>query len=313
MLLLDGGLGHLLKENGLRIPGLPYDQQFLAGVLANEAAPDAVKAAHKQYIAAGCRCITTNNFVATRYSLAKVKREADVAQLTQLAGRLAREAVQESGRAVLVAGSLPPLQESYQSSGLPSAAAMQQEYSQTARALCADVDVFLAETLSTVAEADAALQATAQLGKPVWVSFTLEDSTSCCLRSKESLAAAVHSISQHAHLAAVLVNCCAPGAVTAALPVLKQHAPWGVHVGCYANGFQTTTTQWISGADQSLLQSDPDDYDARGIITLQAYAACAKAWQAAGAEYIGGCCGLLQPASERLRLLSDHHLVPPPA
>lgn len=54
---------------------------------------------------------------------------------------------------------------SYQSSGLPSAAAMQQEYSQTARALCADVDVFLAETLSTVAEAEAALQATAQLGE----------------------------------------------------------------------------------------------------------------------------------------------------
>lgn len=35
MLLLDGGLGHLLKEKGLRIPGLPYDQQFLAGVLVS--------------------------------------------------------------------------------------------------------------------------------------------------------------------------------------------------------------------------------------------------------------------------------------
>jgi hypothetical protein len=35
MMLLDGGLGHLLKEKGLRIPGLPYDQQFLAGVLVS--------------------------------------------------------------------------------------------------------------------------------------------------------------------------------------------------------------------------------------------------------------------------------------
>jgi S-methylmethionine-dependent homocysteine/selenocysteine methylase len=64
-------------------------------------------------------------------------------------------------------------------------------------------------------------------GKPVWVSFTLEDSTRCCLRSEETLAAAVQSISQHAHLAAVLVNCCAPDAVTAAIPVLKQHVPDG--------------------------------------------------------------------------------------
>jgi S-methylmethionine-dependent homocysteine/selenocysteine methylase len=55
---------------------------------------------------------------------------------------------------------------SYQSTGLPSVEAMQQEYSQTAQALLPYVDVFVAETLSTVAEAQAALQATAQLGKP---------------------------------------------------------------------------------------------------------------------------------------------------
>jgi S-methylmethionine-dependent homocysteine/selenocysteine methylase len=61
----------------------------------------------------------------------------------------------------------------------------------------------------------------------VWVSFTLEDSIRCCLRSNEALATAVQSISQHAHLAAILVNCCAPDAVTAAVPVLKQHAPDG--------------------------------------------------------------------------------------
>lgn len=63
----------------------------------------------------------------------------------------------------------------------------------------------------------------------MWVSFTLEDSTRCCLRSKEPLAAAVKGLlgRQGSHLAAVLVNCCAPGAVTAALPVLKQHVPPG--------------------------------------------------------------------------------------
>jgi methionine synthase I (cobalamin-dependent) len=42
---------------------------------------------------------------------------------------------------------------------------MQQEYSEIAQALLPYVDVFLAETLSTVAEAHAALQATAQLGE----------------------------------------------------------------------------------------------------------------------------------------------------
>jgi hypothetical protein len=64
-------------------------------------------------------------------------------------------------------------------------------------------------------------------GKPTWVSFTLEDSTAACLRDKQPLAAALQQLHGHANLAAVLVNCCAPAAVTAAIPVLKQHAPAG--------------------------------------------------------------------------------------
>jgi S-methylmethionine-dependent homocysteine/selenocysteine methylase len=38
--------------------------------------------------------------------------------------------------------------------------------------------------------------------------------------------------------------------------------------------------------------STADDFDANGIITPEDYAAYAKAWQAAGAELIGGCCGV---------------------
>jgi homocysteine S-methyltransferase len=63
----------------------------------------------------------------------------------------------------------------------------------------------------------------------VWVSFTLEDSTACRLRDKQPLAAAVQElVTQHASLDAVLVNCCAPAAVTAAMPVLKSCVAPGV-------------------------------------------------------------------------------------
>jgi S-methylmethionine-dependent homocysteine/selenocysteine methylase len=55
---------------------------------------------------------------------------------------------------------------------------MQQEYSETAQALSPYVDVFLAETLSTVAEAHAALQATAQLGELVRAHYQVFCSTS---------------------------------------------------------------------------------------------------------------------------------------
>jgi hypothetical protein len=57
---------------------------------------------------------------------------------------------------------------SYQVEGLPSHAAMVQEYQAIASALQPYVDVLLAETLSTTAEALAAAEATASMGEPAF-------------------------------------------------------------------------------------------------------------------------------------------------
>lgn len=73
--LLDGGMGHLIKQWGVAIPGLAIEQQFLAGCLALRADPSTVLRAHKAYIEdAGCDIITTTNFVATLHSLGKVQK-----------------------------------------------------------------------------------------------------------------------------------------------------------------------------------------------------------------------------------------------
>jgi methionine synthase I (cobalamin-dependent) len=83
---LDGGMGHLIKQWGVVIPDLPYEQQFLAGCLALQAAPDTVVRAHAAYISAGCDVITTNSFVATMHNLAKVDRAGEQLQLCQVGG-----------------------------------------------------------------------------------------------------------------------------------------------------------------------------------------------------------------------------------
>lgn len=53
--LLDGGIGHLLKAKDIDrlVPGLKYEELFLAGALANVLAPDAVAAVHREYVEAG--------------------------------------------------------------------------------------------------------------------------------------------------------------------------------------------------------------------------------------------------------------------
>lgn len=84
-------------------------------------------------------------------------------------------------------GSLPPLMESYQATRLPGPDAMLAQYQRIAGALAPHADVLLCETLATVAEGVAATTAAAATGRPVWVSWTLEDSLRGRLRSGEPL------------------------------------------------------------------------------------------------------------------------------
>lgn len=298
VLLLDGGMGHLLKSKGVEqlLPGLKFDELFLAGTLANVQRPELVMTAHREYIDAGAHVITTNSFSCTQWALEKIRKQAYQIELVEAAGKLARQAVAECGRRdVLVAGSLPPLQDSYQSQGLAAFEMQQPQYEVLANALQPHCDLLLCETLSTVTEGAAAASAAAATGLPWWISWTLEDNEAALLRSGEPLARAVAAVAQLPGLQVLLVNCCSPAAVTAALPVLRAAAPGpGVLVGGYANGFATPTSEWLAGGSSSDAPAclPPEEYDSEGLILPEAYAAHAKRWVAAGAAVVGGCCGV---------------------
>ena len=108
---------------------------------------------------------------------------------------------------------------------------------------------------------------------------------------------AVAAVSQLPGLQALLVNCCSPQAVAAALPRLQRCAPSGVRIGGYANGFATTTSQWLAGsgvAPEAGLHIVPpaEEYDSEGIILPDNYARHAAHWRALGASIVGGCCGV---------------------
>lgn len=143
---------------------------------------------------------------------------------------------------------------------------------------------------------------------------------------------AVGAVAQLPGLQAVLLNCCAPQAVTAALPCLRAAAERlrpGLRVGGYANGFCMTTSQWLAGeaangeghsadagaggaagapvaaeaaaAGGALVQPPAEEYDSEGMILPGAYARHAAAWRAAGAGVVGGCCGVGPQHIARIR------------
>ena len=190
-----------------------------------------------------------------------------------------------------------------------------------------NLDILLCETMSSFQEASLASECASRCSKQdtrIWVSFTLEDTlpkdddssleSLCILRSGESLLTAANDLlKQHSpgsKLQAILVNCCAPEVVTAAMTVLQHvassHPNHEILYGGYANGFKMTTTEWLASEQHALvpslenktrrlvraLESSSSWYDpGTGIITPDLYAKYALEWIRRGAQVIGGCCG----------------------
>jgi len=302
ILVLDGGIGHLLKSRGVEklCSGLSYDELFAAGCLANEVCPDVVERAHVEFVNAGADVLTTNTFGCTQRSLEKVGRAGKAIELVAAGARIAQDVANSSTRFVRVAGCLPPLGESYKP--CLDFELLQAEYKEIAAALAPHVDIFLCETMSSIAEALAAATAVSLQSEgstPCWVSFTLQDNDKALLRGGETLNDAVKAMLEIPGIEAVLVNCCAPQAISAAIPIMKEclrGAGVGMRIGGYANGFLKTTSEWLgeggSGDRCDVLRPPREEYDSNGVILPEAYAKHVQEWVAMGCEIVGGCCGI---------------------
>jgi S-methylmethionine-dependent homocysteine/selenocysteine methylase len=122
-------------------------------------------------------------------------------------------------------------------------------------------------------------------------------------RGGESVASLLASLRGVPMPRALLFNCCAPQVVGAAVAQLRG-PPAGVErLGGYANGFRTTTSEWLHERGAAAQGCSParhrfacptcaDEYDGEGCITPDAYAAHAEAWVEQGATVVGGCCGV---------------------
>ncbi len=273
-LLLDGGMGRELWHRGVEVPATIWSANGLI------AAPDVVRDIHRDYITSGADVMTTNTYSVVRGALASEGIEDRFEELTTLACQLATDARNAASRNVLIAGSLPPLQESYRPDLVGELDAMLPLYSEQVSLMAPWVDVFLCETMSSIAESLAAATAARETGKPVWVSWTLDDHNPTRLKSGEPIADAVKSLA-HLNIAAILFNCCMPETITAAMPLLVETSMPGI--GGYANTFTPPPPDWTLEEEGVLgLRDDLDP---------ASYAGFASDWLDAGASIIGGCCG----------------------
>jgi homocysteine S-methyltransferase len=148
------------------------------------------------------------------------------------------------------------------------------------------VDVWLAETQSSIAEIRAAHEALGTNTKPLWISFTLDDEPegdAVTLRSGESVDTAVRE-ALALGAKAVLFNCSQPevmeAAVVAARKVIGDR---GVDIGVYANAFPPQSKKATANAVILDIRADLDPLS---------YTGWAQRWVDQGATMVGGCCGI---------------------
>ncbi|MFE0464553.1 homocysteine S-methyltransferase [Kitasatospora sp. NPDC058965] len=265
--LLDGGLSNQLAAAGHRLDG----ELWSARLLLDD--PEALVAAHRAYVAAGARVVTTASYQASFEGFARrgVGR-AGAAELFARSVAVAREAT-GPGPGRWVAASVGPY-----GAVLADGSEYRGRYGLTVGELerfhrpriealaAAGPDLLALETVPDTLEAAALLRAVRGAGVPAWLSYTVHGGRT---RAGQPLAAAFALAAEVDEVVAVGVNCCAPGEVGRAVRLAARVT--GKPVVAYPNsGEGWDGTGWTGRAD------GPARY--------------ARDWVAAGARLVGGCC-----------------------
>lgn len=298
--LLDGGTGEELFRLGME-----DDRKiWSARALVDEANHELLVNVHKSFLAAGSDFITCNNYGVTPgvgFS------DEEIILLTSVAGRLAVEARRNSGMSeAKICGSLPPLLESYRPDRVVAFEEGVRLYKLIGGALAPFVDLYLAETLSSVAEAKMALTGVREYERPAMVSFTLNCQGR--IRSGESVCDAIEELLSSTvddRLCGILFNCSQPEAITLGLRDIHQSQDVksglmlrNIQLGAYANRLTVIPDDWAlaeSAEPQAMrIDLDPEQYIQ---YVLQ--------WIELGATLIGGCCGIGPEHIASIRQLLD--------
>ena len=264
--VLDGAMGSELH----RLGGQAADTLWGVGTLLEQ--PELIREVHRRYVAAGAEALTTATFRIAPYSLRNLGLEDRTGELARLAVELARSGADEAEPPPLVLASQTTLADCYRPDLVPDDETLAREHAATATALAgAGADALLLETFNTVHEARIACEAATATGLPVLVSFT------CLARGRllsgEDVAEAAVAVSRPG-VVAVGVNCTRVPDLMAALN--RVAAATDLALAAYANN------AWFA-EDSPWLEAE--------VTSPARFAVWARAWMAAGARLVGGCCG----------------------
>ena len=276
--LADGATGTNLFRAGLET-GYPPE-------LWNVERPEDIAALHNSFIDAGAQLILTNSFGGTAHRLRLHGAEARVAELNEAAARIARRAGDigrdRHGHDIVVAGSIGPTGELFAPMGALDHGEALAAFTAQAEALAAGgADLLWIETMSSLEEIKAAIEAAAVVGLPAATCMTFDTAA----RSMMGITPADFAIQTTAYGAAYIGANCGIG------PAELLHSVSSILVDAkvpvIAKG-NCGIPAYVDGAIH--YHGTPE--------LMGAYACLARD---AGVTIIGGCCGATEAHVRAMR------------
>ena len=267
---IDGGLSTALENNGNKLTTSLWTGELI------KTAPSEITKAHADFINAGSQIIITSSYQLSYLGCGKRGwSEAETDEALRASTQLAKEAVDKTGKDVKVAASVGPYGAAladgseYKGNYGVSKSVLKDFHAKRLEVLIAtSPDLLALETMPDTVEVEVLLELLRDCPIPFWVSYSCKAGSQT--NAGQSFAQAV-AIAQDAM--AVGINCTPPELITELLLSAKSDKPFVV----YPNSGRTwdaVKKEWIgsssAGFDQDLINQ----------------------WKAAGAQYIGGCCGI---------------------
>jgi len=275
VILADGAMGTLLYERGIT-----FDRSF---DLLNLQEPALVQSIHRDYIRAGAELIETNTFGANRIRLAAHGEGQDARRVNRAGAQLARNAREEVGEAVFVAGAIGPLGKPVAPLGTIAKEEAFEAYVEQVEGLVeGGVDLLIIETQTDLEEMKLAIRAVRQVTDlPLIAEMTFtEDERTLYGAYPEDVARQTQSLGVNV----LGANCSVgPQKLLEIVQRLRRRTELPISVMPNAG-----LPRFVSG--RFLYLASPDyfaDYAVR--------------FAAAGASLIGGCCGTTPVHIRRMR------------
>lgn len=295
--ILDGATGTVIQDYHLSEKDYTDNNCKYIGCheILNKTRQDVILDIHKKYIEAGADIIETNTFNSNSISLKDYGLENESYFLSFLGAKLAREAVENSKKEILVAGSIGPTNKSASISTSKSILDREIDFNELfesyliqARGLVdGGVDLFLIETIFDGLNAKAAVIACEKVAKenskkiPIMISSTVDKNGK--ILSGQDIKSLITSLDRDSIISFGLN--CSFGAKDL-IPLIESLNPY--------------TDKLLSVYPNAGLPNENGEYDEKPQITLEYLK---KLIDNKKINIIGGCCGTT-PA--HIKLISDY-------